>query len=203
MKKKERENKQLEYIHFRNRGEFRNWLIENHANSPGIWMVFYKNHLRAEGIRYDEALEEELCFGWIDSIIKRLDDDRYARKFSPRKNTANWSDYNKKKVLELVKNGRMTEAGLRKIDIYLLKGKIDWEPEETKVRITKDLDVPAFIIDEFSKNEPALQNFNDLAMTYKKHYIFWITGAKREETIRKRLKESTELLKVNKKLGLK
>ncbi len=203
MKIKGTVDNQLEYIHFLNQGEFRKWLSYNHSHNPGIWMVFYKKHLKTEGISYDESLDEALCYGWIDSIIKRVDDDRYARKFIPRKDTVNWSAINKKKVLELVKNGSMTEAGLRKIDSYLKNGKIEWGQEVAKAKITSDFEVPAFIIDEFSKNEPALKNFNLMAKTYKKHFILWITHAKREETIRNRLKESTELLKLNKKLGLK
>src|SRR5512133_1742240 len=105
MKIKAPVDKQLEYNHFRNQSEFRNWLSQEHSHNPGIWMVFYKKQINTQGISYNEALDIALCYGWIDSIIKRLDDDRYARKFIPRKDTVNWSTINKKKVLELVKNG--------------------------------------------------------------------------------------------------
>ena len=197
------EMKELEYIHFRNKEEFRNWLQKNHDKSLCIWIIFYKKHVNIECIKYNEALEEALCFGWIDSIIKKIDNDQYARKFTPRTNTTKWSELNKKIVIALIKKGKMTEEGLKKIDIYLKTGKVDWENKELKEKETKEIDIPDFIMEEFAKNEPALTNFNNLAQTYKRHYILWIINAKREETIHNRLKESMELLKENKKLGLK
>ena len=97
----------------------------------------------------------------------------------------------------------MTQAGLNKIDTYLKTGKVDWVRNKTQEKELKKFDIPDFIIGELGKNEPALINFNKLATTYKRHYILWITNASKEETIRKRLKESIGLLKENKKLGLK
>ncbi len=163
-------------------------------------MIFYRKQKDYECIKYDEALEEALCFGWIDSIIKKVDDDRYVRKFTPRTNISKWSDLNKKIVLSLMEKGKMTKAGLEKIDIYLKTGKVDWE---SNMAIKNELQIPDFIIKAFSDNEPALTNFNNLAQTYKRHYILWITTAKREETVQNRLQESIGLLKENRKLGLK
>ena len=194
----------LEQIYFNSRESFRNWLEKNHDQSLGIWMIFYKKHANIECINYNEALEEALCFGWIDSIIKKVDKDRYVRKFTPRMNTSKWSDLNKKIVISLIEKGKMTEFGLKKFDIYLKTGKVDWESKNSKNDTKKkEFNIPAFILKSFAENEPALTNFNNLAHTYKRHYILWITNAKREETILNRLKESIELLKENKKLGLK
>ncbi len=195
--------KELEFLYFKDKESYRSWLQKNHDKSPGIWMVFYKKHVNKECIPYHEALEEALCFGWIDSIIKRIDKDQYVRKFTPRTNTSKWSEVNKKLVMALLKKGKMREEGLRKIDIYLKTEKVDWDTKELQEKGTKEWDVPNFIKEEFARNEPALTNFNALAPTYKKHYILWITNAKREETIQNRLKESIALLKENKKLGLK
>lgn len=195
--------KDLENIHFKTREEFRNWLKKNHDNSPGIWVIFYKKHINIDCIKYNELLEEVLCFGWIDSLIKKIDDDKYARKITPRTNTRKWSELNKKKVLELIKEGKMTQTGLNKIDIYLKTGKVDWVRNKTQEKELKQIDIPDFIITELANNEPALINFNKLATTYKRHYILWITNARTEDTIRNRLKESIGLLKENKKLGLK
>lgn len=195
--------KELESIHFSSKQVFRNWLQTNHDKSPGIWIIFYKTHQDIATIKYNEALEQALCYGWIDSIVKKIDDDKYARKFTPRTNIKKWSEVNKKKVVELISNGEMTEIGLKKIDIYLKTGKVEWEITKAKEKETTDFDIPGFIVDNFAKNEPALINFNNLSPTYKRHYILWITNAKGEETIRKRLNESIELLKENKKLGLK
>jgi uncharacterized protein YdeI (YjbR/CyaY-like superfamily) len=195
---------ELEQIYFDSRKSFRKWLEENYNKSLGIWMIFYKKHVNKDCITYNEALEEALCFGWIDSIIKKVDDDQYLRKFTPRTNVSKWSDINKKLALSLINENKMTEAGLRKIDIYLKTGKVDWEVKSPKNdNAKKEFHIPDFILKEFAKNEPALANFNNLALTYKRHYIQWITSAKREETIQSRLKESIELLKENRKLGLK
>jgi uncharacterized protein YdeI (YjbR/CyaY-like superfamily) len=194
---------ELDKIYFRNRDEFRNWLNKNHDTNPGIWIIFYKKHVNTECIEYNDVLEEALCFGWIDSLIKKIDDDKYARKITPRTDTQKWSELNKKKVLELIKKGKMTQAGLNKIDTYLKTGKVDWPVNKSKKRELKEIDIPDFIIEELARNEPALINFNKLATTYKRHYILWITNARKEETTRNRLKESIGLLKENKKLGLK
>jgi len=195
--------KEVEQIYFNNRESFHRWLQKNHDKSLGIWIIFYKKHVKVECIKYKESLEEALCFGWIDSIIKKIDNDQYARKFTPRTNVSKWSELNKKIVTTLIKTGKMTEKGLKKIDLYLKTGKVDWQSIEFKEKETKEFDIPDFIMDEFAKNEPALTNFNNLAQTYKRHYVLWITNAKRKETIHNRLKESVELLKENKKLGLK
>jgi uncharacterized protein YdeI (YjbR/CyaY-like superfamily) len=110
--------KELGYIFFRNREEFRNWLKEYHEISPGFWMIFYKKDSGMECIKYVEALEEALCFGWIDSIIKKIDNEKYARKITPRKDIKKWSELNQRIVFKLIQNGKMTLAGLNKIDSY-------------------------------------------------------------------------------------
>ena len=98
----------------------------------------------------------------------------------------------------------MTEAGLKKIDVYIETGKVKWENEETKEDPRKkEFQVPDFILNAFAKNEPALTNFNNIARSHQRNYVLWITDAKREETIIKRLNESIKLLKENRNLGLK
>jgi uncharacterized protein YdeI (YjbR/CyaY-like superfamily) len=154
--------KEPDYIHFKNRQEFRNWLQKHHAASHGIWLIFFKKNSGKEGIKYNEALEEALCFGWIDSIIKKLDDNRYARKITPRRNTRNWSELNKKIVKELIKNGKMTQAGFEKLDNNFETGTADKVIGKTKEKVIKGTDIPDFIIEEFAKNEPSLENFNIL-----------------------------------------
>jgi len=196
--------KELEQIFFVDRGSFRNWLEKNHDKSPGIWMLFYKKHTNIETIKYSEALEEALCFGWIDSIIKRIDDEGYVRKFTPRTNLAKWSEINIKTANEMIRKGRMTEAGLRKFGVLDKAGETSLQQRKIKEkRVADESNIPDFILSEFALNEPALANFNSLAKSHKRHYILWITSARREETIQKRLKASVSLLKENKKLGLK
>ena len=195
--------KELEHKYFDSREAFRKWLQVNNDKSPGLWIKFYKKHLNIKCITYTEALEEALCFGWIDSIIKKIDDDQYVRKFTPRTNTANWSEINRKIVIRLIKEGRMTEAGLNKIDLYLKTGELRWDDNNLKRKPEEPSEIPDYIIREFAQNEPALKNFNNLSRTFKRQYLLWITSAKREETRQSRLQESVGLLKENKKLGLK
>lgn len=195
--------KEPEKIHFEDEDAFRKWIEINHDKSQGIWIVFYKKHTGIKSIDYSEALDIALCYGWIDSIIKRIDESTYARKFTPRKDTSKWSEINKKRVDELIKQGKMTENGLNKIDSYLKTGKVTWKNTDSIIKSKTDLNYPEFIISEFAKNEPALSNFNNLAPTYKRNFILWIMNAKREITTRSRLKEAIGLLKKNKKLGLK
>ena len=191
------------FAFFKSRDEFRDWLERNHDTSPGIWMIFYRKHTGEKCIQYEEALEEELCFGWIDSLVNKIDDNKYARKFTPRKDTKKWSQLNKRKVVELIKAGKMTRAGLDKIDTSVMSTLPD--PEERKFEEAKNqgISIPGFIIGEFAKNEPALVNFSNLAPSYQRQYIAWITHGKKEETMMNRIQESIGLLKENRRLGLK
>ena len=195
--------KEPESIYFRNREEFRTWLGQNGSDHPGLWMIYFKKHLLKEGIEYQEALEEALCFGWIDSLIKNLDEERYLRKFMPRKNKSQWSDFNRKNLAELIRNGKMTQAGLDKIDPSILATLTDANDPPIQQPKQSGWMAPDFILQELGKNEPALKYFNLLSASCRKQYILWITQAKREETIQKRIREAIELLKGNKKLGLK
>jgi uncharacterized protein YdeI (YjbR/CyaY-like superfamily) len=193
----------LEFISFSNVNIFHDWLQKNYEKSPGIWMIFYKKHTKIACITYEEALDESLCFGWIDSIIKKIDSTKYARKFTPRKGIKNWSPINKRKVIELIKSGRMNEAGLKKIDSYLESGKIDWGNEITIKKPKNEIALPDHILKEFARDEQALSNFKKLSKTNQHQYILWIMNARRAETIRNRIEESVELLKKNQKLGLR
>lgn len=194
---------ELKKMFFTNSQAFRDWLEIYHDKSPGIWLVIYKKHTKKESIQHPEALDEALCYGWIDSIIKRLDEETYAIKFTPRSNTSQWSDVNMRRVDELIKNGKMTEAGLRKIDSYIQTGQVAWEPCEKKRIKPEETGIPGFIAEGLAGNEPAWTNFNLLAPSHKGQYVGWIMDAKREATRMARLEETIRLLKENKKLGLK
>src|SRR6201988_5270104 len=100
-------------LHFSGRAAWRSWLERNHATQSGVWLVFYKP---GKGLTYDEAVEEALCFGWIASLIKRLDAERYLRKFTPRTSTGHWSAINLERIRRLKRAGRMTPAGLAKLE---------------------------------------------------------------------------------------
>lgn len=205
---------ELEHIFFSNRQAFRDWLEQNHNQCPGIWMVYNKSHVVKKGITYREALEEALCFGWIDSLIKRIDQNQYMRKFTPRTNTNQWSELNKQLMAMLIKNGQITKSGLEKIDIAILKKtgtgdrekKIGEKTPKTRKANTSSISpytIPDSFLEAMSHNQPALEHFKRLAPSHQRHYVLWITNAKRPETIQKRIEEAVALLKENQKLGLK
>lgn len=100
---------------FTSRDQWRAWLEKNHRRLAGIWMIFFKKHTGKKSISYDDAVEEALCFGWVDSLVRRLDEERYIQKFTPRKEKSTWSKSNKDRMEKLIKQGCMTEAGLAKI----------------------------------------------------------------------------------------
>ena len=98
-----------------NRDEWRDWLAANHQTSTGVWLVFFKKESGAPSLKYEEAVEEALCFGWIDSIIKKRDAESYVRKVTPRKPKSRWSESNKRRVGSLIRRGLMCESGLAKV----------------------------------------------------------------------------------------
>lgn len=180
--------------HFKDRASWRAWLARNHSDCPEIWLVFFKKHTGKKSISYDDAVEEALCFGWIDSLIKRLDDDRYLRKFTPRTDTSKWSAANLARIRKLTKAGRMTEAGLAKV-------LPDAKPQPAAA--SKPFEVPQFLADALAAHPVAKRNFDLLAPSYRRHYIGWLSSAKRPETRARRLDEAISLLKAGKKLGMK
>jgi len=181
-------------LHFSEREAWRAWLDEHHEAEREVWLIFYKAHTGISSICYEAAVEEALCFGWIDSIIKRLDEDRYLRKFTPRANTGHWSAINLKRTRHLIKNGRMTRAGLAKLQSGV----------QPSVPLTKRfLAVPVFLKRALAGNVKARENFTRLAPSYRRHFVAWVASAKKEETRKRRLREAIVLLEKNKKLGLR
>ena len=110
----------MKQLFFQTLAEWRDWLAKNYNKESVLWLIFYKKETGISSIDYESAVEEALCYGWIDSIIKKLDESRYARKFTPRKDSSKWSEINKNRVARLIKNGRMTKIGLAKIKVYFL-----------------------------------------------------------------------------------
>ena len=181
------------------REQWRRWLTGNHdREEDGIWLVFYKKETGRSSLEYDESVEEALCFGWIDSIVRRIDADKYCRKFTRRKDNSRWSGTNKKRVEKIIKEGRMTEFGMAKVEAAKRSG--NWEKDPRPV-ITMDL--PPELSEALARNAKAKDFFEGLAPTYRKHFIGWIVTAKKPETRAKRLKESVALLASGQKLGLK
>lgn len=188
----------IDELYVTNRHDWREWLRKNHDTKREVWLIYYKKHTGRLSIPYDDAVEEALCFGWIDSIIKKINNEKFARKFTPRKSKSKWSEANKRRATKMIKEGKITEAGLAKI----MEAKKSGEWFKT-VPARKELVIPSYMKEALAKNKKALTNFNNLAKSYKKQYVRWITSAKSEETRRRHLAEAIRLLEKNKKLGMK
>jgi uncharacterized protein YdeI (YjbR/CyaY-like superfamily) len=170
---------------------WRKWLAKNHASESEIWLIFHKQHTGRPTIEYEGAVDEALCFGWIDSLIRRLDEDRYARKFTPRKLDSRWSTANRKRFAKLKAEGRVMPVGLDRPPT----NKSGDAPVVTKV--------PRYIERAIKKNRAAWTFFRSLAPGYRRQYIAWIDSAKQESTKLKRLAEAIQRLAAGHKPGLK
>lgn len=185
--------KPIQTLDLRNRREWRAWLKAHHDSHSDIWLVFHKRHTGVASIGYDDAVEEALCFGWIDSLVRRLDDARYARKFTPRKAASKWSTSNRRRYADLQSRGLLAEPGLR-------RAPTKWSGDAPRPSVSE---LPSYI-EETLKTVPAAWDFfKQLAPSYQRAYIGWIESAKREETKERRLGEVLGLLASGKKLGLK
>lgn len=182
----------------RDKDQWRTWLQENHATAQEMWLVFFKKHTGKAGLTYIEALEEALCFGWIDGILKRIDDEKHTVRFSPRRRNSIWSEQNKKRVARLIQAGRMTETGLARIREAKANGQ--WAKAAVREDVTI---VPPELTAALAGHAEARRNFEKLAPSYRRQFIYWISTAKRDETRQKRLAEVIRLLANNERLGMK
>jgi uncharacterized protein YdeI (YjbR/CyaY-like superfamily) len=190
--------KQDKTLYVVNRDDWRAWLKRNHCSRKEVWLIYYKKHTGKPRIPYDDAVEEALCYGWIDSTVKRIDDEKYAQKFTPRNEKSNWSELNRKRARKMIKAGRMTQAGLVRFK-QAGKGK----NEETQGTLPKKrLVIPLGLKKALSANKKALENFNNFAPSYRRLYIGWITAAKRKETREKRISQTVKWSAENKKPGM-
>ncbi len=184
-------------LHFTSRDEWRAWLEVHHTTDKEAWLVHYKKRTGKPGLSLEEAVEEALCFGWIDGALKPMDEEQYALRYSPRKKGSVWSETNKRRVGKLIKQGRMTEAGLAKIKEAKASG--EWRAAALREDTTN---IPGDLRQALKANSQARRNFEGLAPSHKKQYIYWITSAKTDATRRKRIQETVRLVAENKRLGL-
>lgn len=189
----------MEELYIKTRSGWRKWLSKNHKKSEGVWLVFYKKETGIPSLVYEDAVEEALCFGWIDSLVKKIDEKKYVRKLTPRNIKSFWSELNKKRVAKVIKEGRMTKAGLMKIEVAKQNG--SWNKQLKGVEISYN--APEDFITALARNKKAKENFNKIPPSHKKRYYMWINIAKKKETRERRIKDSIVLLSNNKKLGLK
>jgi uncharacterized protein YdeI (YjbR/CyaY-like superfamily) len=176
--------------------EWRDWLAEQHDAASEVWLVFHKKHTGVASIAYGDALDEALCFGWVDSLVKRLDDRRYAIKFTPRRADSRWSDANRKRYAALEASGRLEPAGRERPPT-----KRTYAPRPPRIELPGKL--PPYITAALKKRPAALRFFETLEPEQRRRYVAWIESAKREETKTRRLGEAIRLLAAGKELGLK
>lgn len=168
-----------------NRQEWRAWLAKNYDRKQKIWLIFYRKASGRERIPYNDAVEEALCFGWIDSIEKGIDSERFAQRFSPRRPKSNWSEMNKERVRRLIAEGRMTPAGLSKF------------PTDDEFKIPSD------ILEILKKDKKIWENFQKFPEPYQRIRIGFIDAARtRPEEFQKRLRYFLKLTRQNKKFGI-
>lgn len=182
----------LDFLEVKNRREWRAWLSKNHASSPGVWLVFYKAHTGMKAMAIEDANREALCFGWIDSLIRRIDDDRYAVKVTPRKPSSKWSDVNRERWEELETAGLLAPAGIAAAPTANRYGERPIIPV-----------LPAYIAKAIRSNADAWEFFQSLTPRERRNYVVWIHTARRPETRARRVDESITLLAAREKLGLK
>jgi uncharacterized protein YdeI (YjbR/CyaY-like superfamily) len=186
-------DKPIKTVEVSSRAQWRAWLAEHHDSTQEIWLVFHKQATGVVTLSYNDSVEEALCFGWVDSLIRRLDDARYARKFTPRKPDSKWSTINRRRYAAVKARGLLQPPGLDR-------------PTTARSGDAPKLaqpGLPEYIEEALIANPKAKQYFDQLAPSYRRAYLGWIDSAKRDETKQKRLAEAVEMLAAGKKLGLK
>lgn len=166
------------------RAAWRRWLTRNHLTSPGVWLAYHKKSSGKPSVSYAHAVEEALCFGWIDSQIASIDDHRYKQIFTPRKPRSPWSKLNKTRIEALTAAGLMTDAGLAKIHAAKQDG--TWATLDA----VESLTMPPDLQKALAAKPRAAANFAAFAPSCRKAYLYWINGAKRTETRQKRIAET-------------
>lgn len=174
------------------------WLARHHGDTPEIWLVFFKKHTGRRSIPYEAAVEEALCFGWIDSIKRRLDDARYAFKFTPRKARSHWSASNKRRIARLQAQQRLQPAGQAVLRAAQANGWWDKTPDAEQEAI-----MPDELQAQLEAHAAARAGYSALSAAQQRQYRLWIGSAKRPATRQKRALEARARLERGEKLGMK
>ena len=184
-------------LHFKNRHQWHEWLEENHDTAQEIWLLHYKKKSGMAGITYDEAVDEAICFGWIDGKLKSINELEFVLRYSPRRTGSVWSKLNKERAERLIETGRMMDAGLIKIEEAKRNGY--WDKAYTNRK--KD-EIPDDLKGALLENMDAWGNFNGFANSYWNMYIGWVESAKTKETRQRRIAEVVRRSLLNKKPGI-
>jgi uncharacterized protein YdeI (YjbR/CyaY-like superfamily) len=178
-------------VHPKTRSEWRAWLESNHTQPTGVWLISYKKATGLPYVDYDSAVEEALCFGWIDSVPRKLDDQRSMLYFAPRKKGSGWSRLNKQRIAKVLAAGLMMPAGLAKLEAAKQDG--SW----TALDAVENLEIPDDLAAAFADYDQAAANFEAFPRSAKRGILEWISNAKRPVTRAKRIAETADLAEQN------
>ena len=171
-------------LEFKNRGQWRRWLEKNHGTEIEAWLLLFKKKYKDQGLTLDEAVEEALCFGWIDGKLKSLDQKRYRLRFSPRKANSIWAIRNIQRAEMLIAAGKMKKPGYQKI----IEAKENGEWAASIRREQVDL-IPEELESALKKIDGGISAYRSLPDSRKKQYIYWLQNAKRDETKQRRIQK--------------
>ena len=183
-------------LFFKDRAEWQTWLERNHDRETELWLGFHKKHTSKGWLQLDEAVEEAIRFGWIDGKLRRIDDEKHKIRFSPRRRGSVWSKINRERAERLIEEGKMTAAGLEKIEEAKQSGR--WAAAYSH---TERPELPEDLKEALSRNPRAWENFNQFSNSNQFMYVFWVNEAKRESTRKKRVDEVVERSARNEKPG--
>lgn len=179
------------------RKEWREWLEINHSTYQEVWMVYYKKPSGKPRIHYPDAVEEALCFGWIDGKIKRINDDYYVQRFTRRRPGSRWSKYNIERVEKLIKSGQMKPEGLKAYQKALDNPGLIYDN-----RADGDPEIPDDLGAAFKNSETGFSNFVNFPPSARRIYIGWLNSAKRTETRLRRIEKIVSLSEKNIRPGI-
>lgn len=183
--------KEFEQVQVESRAELRSWLQENHTRSESIWLVSYKKHVADKYVSWNEIVEEAICFGWIDSLPRKLDADRSMLLLSPRRPGSPWSRLNKQRVAKLEAAGLLAEPG--RAAIARAKEDGSW----TVYDEIEALVIPDDLAEALDGDEIARQHFEAFSDSSKKGILWWIKSAKRDSTRQRRIADTVRLARHN------
>ena len=194
IEEKENKGKEMQVVSFASAEEWRTWIAEHHAKSNGVWLRLYKKDSGEKTVSYAEALEEALCYGWIDGQVNKYDATSYIQKFTPRRPKSIWSKRNTEKAERLIQEGKMEKAGMHQVELAKADGR--WQQAYDSY---KNMKVPEDFLQLLSKNEKAKTFFDGLNKANQYAIAWRLQTAKKPETREKRLKEILQMMSEGKK----
>lgn len=173
-------------VFFRSQSEFRKWLQKNHVEATEVWVGMYKVHTGKPSVTWNQAVDEALCFGWIDSVVRRIDGERHMQRFTPRKQSSIWSAKNIKRIGELIDEGRVSTHGLKVFS--------ERDPRRQNLYSSEQQNIAFTAAQEklFRRNRKAWTYFQSKPASYRRPATWWVISAKREETRARRLAQLIE-----------